>query len=548
MRIKKRMGMVMCSFVIAVTSVASYVSMPGVVTFAAEAISLNYSQLMLAIGESEELTLFGTEAVSFVSSKPSVAEVSGTGLITAKKQGTATVTAKGANGKNYKCTIYVADKETAERFVCVSSTSHSEYTDNRSFRNPKKTYRYDYLGRLIEETEDNLKNFVSSKKFTYYNNGSIKTESYSYCQTNEKGEQHISEDKHYYMQDGTEQRYESYSNGTLVEMKDSYTGAWYDFEVLGRMTKERVCDDNGMLISEIYQDEENGERYEFDYNSDGLVEESRHFLNNTLRSTTRNKYNSKKWLVYRKTTYLFKDGSGGVKEEKYDEKHNMILDCSTDSDGKKTGTVWKYEYDDKGRVISCIEYTLKNGKKVWNDSVTYKYDKRGNVIEQVVKEKNDIYKEMKYVSAYNKKDVLVKRKVYVDGILGTEYVWDNDGKELSEYTYRKSGELWYYSVSEYDEKGNLIKFNKGMADLSGKMTEEESTYENRYDNDGRLISKIRTHSIQGITDCEFMFYDNNGNLSSEKWFSGMSDTAYWWCYSVEYEYATLRELFTRRNE
>lgn len=99
MRIKKRMGMVMCSFVIAVTSVTSYVCIPGVVTFAAEAISLNYSQLMLAIGESEELTLFGTEAVSFVSSKPSVAEVSGTGLITAKKQGTATVTAKGANGK-----------------------------------------------------------------------------------------------------------------------------------------------------------------------------------------------------------------------------------------------------------------------------------------------------------------------------------------------------------------------------------------------------------------------------------------------------------------
>lgn len=545
MRTKKRMGMVMCSFVIAVTSVTSNVCIPGVVTFAAEAISLNYSKLMLAIGESKELTLSGTEAVSFVSSRPSVAEVSGTGLITAKKQGAATVTAKGANGKKYKCTIYVVDKKTAERYVCISSTSHSESTDNHSFGNIK-TYQYDYLGRLIEETEDDLKQNVSSDKFTYYSNGKIKTKSHSFCQTNEKGEKYISEDKHYYMQDGTEQRYESYSNGTLVEMIDSYTGAWYDFEVLGRLTKERVCDENGMLISEIYQDEENGERYEFDYNSDGLVKENRHFYNNTLRSTTNNEYNSKKWLVYRKTTYLFSDGSGVVEEEKYDEKHNMILDCSTDSDGKRTGTEWKYEYDDKGRVISCIEYTLKNGKKVWNISTTYQYDKRGNVIEQVVKEKNGIYKEMKYVSAYNKKDVLVKRKVYADGILDTEYVWDNDGKKLSEYSYRKSGELWYYSVSEYDEKGNMIEFNRGMTDLSGKMTEEGFTYENRYDNDGRLISKIKTHSIRGIIDCEFMFYDNNGNLSSEKYFSQMiDDTAYWWCRSVEYEYATLRELFTR---
>ena len=72
---------------------------------------LDTKKKVLNVGKSFTLELNGTTAKSFSSSDKSVATVSSKGKVTAKKIGLATITAKGADGKTYKCKVAVDPKE-----------------------------------------------------------------------------------------------------------------------------------------------------------------------------------------------------------------------------------------------------------------------------------------------------------------------------------------------------------------------------------------------------------------------------------------------------
>lgn len=78
-------------------------------------VQLNKSKASVTVGKSITLkaTVTGkSQTVKWKSSKPSVASVNSKGKVTAKKAGTATITAK-ANGKTAKCTITVKKKTTS---------------------------------------------------------------------------------------------------------------------------------------------------------------------------------------------------------------------------------------------------------------------------------------------------------------------------------------------------------------------------------------------------------------------------------------------------
>lgn len=84
---------------------------PVVEVSAATKIKLNKTKKTLNVGETFTLKLSGTsKTVTWKSSKKSVATVSSKGKVTAKKAGTATITAT-CSGKTYKCKITVKDKE-----------------------------------------------------------------------------------------------------------------------------------------------------------------------------------------------------------------------------------------------------------------------------------------------------------------------------------------------------------------------------------------------------------------------------------------------------
>ena len=71
------------------------------------AVKLNQTAVNLCVGDTTTLKITGTsKKVTWKSSKSSVAKVSSKGKVTAKKAGTATITAK-VNKKSYKCTVKV---------------------------------------------------------------------------------------------------------------------------------------------------------------------------------------------------------------------------------------------------------------------------------------------------------------------------------------------------------------------------------------------------------------------------------------------------------
>lgn len=79
---------------------------------ASAAVKLSEKKITLTVGKSKTLKVKGTKKkVKWSSSKKSVATVSSKGKVTAKKKGTATITAKVGN-KKYKCTVTVKTKKT----------------------------------------------------------------------------------------------------------------------------------------------------------------------------------------------------------------------------------------------------------------------------------------------------------------------------------------------------------------------------------------------------------------------------------------------------
>ena len=91
-------------------------------------VALNKKTVTLTVGQTAVLKLTGTsKKVAWSSSKPSVASVNSNGKITAKKTGTAKITAK-VNGKKYTCTVTVKNKPAAKgRLNHVNVSLHGGY-------------------------------------------------------------------------------------------------------------------------------------------------------------------------------------------------------------------------------------------------------------------------------------------------------------------------------------------------------------------------------------------------------------------------------------
>lgn len=83
---------------------------------------INTSKKSLEIGETYTLKLTGTSIVSASSSNTKVASISSKGKITAKKDGEATVTLTGKNGKKYKCAVTVIHKHSYSSEVVKTAT------------------------------------------------------------------------------------------------------------------------------------------------------------------------------------------------------------------------------------------------------------------------------------------------------------------------------------------------------------------------------------------------------------------------------------------
>ena len=198
------------------------------------------------------------------------------------------------------------------------------------------------------------------------------------------------------------------------------------------------------------------------------------------------------------TTYFDKDGNEVTEEEYY-----QVVGFQ---DEPRDTTSYEYERNDKGQVTKVTEESTISSN-LSNVSTEYTYNDEGYIVKSVYSY-TDTYEGYEGVDSY------------VHDVVST-YEYDSSGKTAS-YTSvtsdHESGEVISSSTTEYKD-GNAVSGENRSNDLStGEETVSKVTYENEFDDDGKLTKQTRTTSDgekTTYTSVTEYVYDNNGNVVKE---------------------------------
>ncbi len=147
------MFVVMCSFVI--------ISNPSI-TQAATKAKINKKAVTLEAGKTVKLKVTGTTVTKWSTSNKKIAKVSAAGKVTAVKAGTATIKAKCANGKTYKCVVTVTRKASA---VAINEANFPD----ENFRNYLSiSYDLDKNGKLSVKEINAITDLFHGWDYNYY--------------------------------------------------------------------------------------------------------------------------------------------------------------------------------------------------------------------------------------------------------------------------------------------------------------------------------------------------------------------------------------------
>lgn len=164
-------------------------------------------------------------------------------------------------------------------------------------------------------------------------------------------------------------------------------------------------------------------------------------------------------------------------------------------------------FDDKGKMIREILYNPSDGKV--SSTKNFRYDKNGNLIEEVVK-KNDAT--LKTVHRYNSRNNKIETVIYkAEGTVERKisFVYDDAGLLLEKIGKLDDGRIYMRDSYLYDGKGNIIEFKNNLKKIISA-----------YDTRGNIISVIKYQryfkahdSVQyNINERFFFEYDANDRL------------------------------------
>ena len=200
---------------------------------------------------------------------------------------------------------------------------------------------------------------------------------------------------------------------------------------------------------------------------------------------------------------------------------------------------FKYKYDEKGNKIEGHEYPNLY------DHDDFKCDEKGNKIEGT---KFDVNRdrgsyEYKYTYKYDEKGNMIEENYYKSSELNykSKYKYDEKGNKIEENWYNSAGGLWYKLTYKYDVKGNKIEQINNNADgslfykytykydVKGNKIEENINrkYTYKYDvkgnmiefngsnADGSLVRRTYKYDVKGNI-IEMNDYNDDGSLRDKK--------------------------------
>ncbi|MEZ5197217.1 MAG: hypothetical protein R2764_12690 [Bacteroidales bacterium] len=181
------------------------------------------------------------------------------------------------------------------------------------------------------------------------------------------------------------------------------------------------------------------------------------------------------------------DDNGFIKEEKSFFEGNELSDHAS------------YERDENG----VIRKSFKHYQDGTTDTINYRYDTDGNLIEKVTVDSYDEV-ESKELATYENGKLILKEIYEYDELMAKEtYLFDDYGNMIEHHTWSPDdGNRSYKHV--YDEKGNLIQSNQynNKEELSGKAVYS-------YNKIGKVVEAIEETPYG--TSKTSITYDENGN-------------------------------------
>ncbi|MFJ1383243.1 RHS repeat domain-containing protein [Capnocytophaga canimorsus] len=194
---------------------------------------------------------------------------------------------------------------------------------------------------------------------------------------------------------------------------------------------------------------------------------------------------------------------------KYDEQGNKIEEIS-DNNIFSMKSIRKY--NEKEELIEYIEYgyedeTVSRKEKL----IYYEEGERGNRVKTIWYE----YKFGKTFNVeryYNEHEKLIEAIYYKEGNIYRKETWkyDDKGNEIENICYDKNGKIGLKTTLKYDDKGNEIEYI--MYYENGKI---DFKITSKYDDKGNKIERIGHNSKRGFLGKNTWEYDNQGNLTEE---------------------------------
>lgn len=210
--------------------------------------------------------------------------------------------------------------------------------------------------------------------------------------------------------------------------------------------------------------------------------------------------------LIKETPYKAVEKSGKIVKEKIDheltyfntiitfnEKGNIIERRLWSIDGRiENKTI--YKYDEKGKLL---EYDKLKPNGDLYEKFTCELDEKGNLVKLDVSNADRSSERRIYTYKYDKKGNIIEEKNYDDGfyMIKTTYKYDKKGNKIEQNNFDSNGNFNSKSTYKYNEKGNKIEWN--FFDSQGYFFRRQ-VYKYTYDKHDNWTQKIEYEDENGV--------------------------------------------------